>query len=323
MFFLLLFVVLGVYRISRSYCWCALLWRQQQQMVKVSFSFQLCLKAIWGCYCPRKQLKLWMHHIPFHAFSGRQISLNAFITSPSILSQAHKALWVHEIPSVSSQTDNSSESLSETHQIPLNLFSGTTEQNSLKCIKSLFIFLQVDKALNASDPLHLFLGQRERNPPLLNVANPLHCFSGISCVVFFHLEFLQEFLGFLVDLIYEGARSSSLAEREIGCTYWMFFKFLQFTFFCNLIWHTYCVLAGFRIRVFGMQSCYSWAFTLDQRLLFLFAACLFWGDLISDLHLLCMQVGSCWRSTISTCCSCSHSCGYHDSSSGKIETVWK
>ncbi len=168
---------------------------------------------------------------------------------------------MHEIPSVSSQTDDSSEcikspSLSEMHQIPFNLFSGTTEQNSLKCIKSLFIFLQVDKALNASDPLHLFLGRRERNPPLLNCKSSSY-FSGISCVVFFHLEFLQGFLGFLVDLIYEGAWFSSLAEREIGFTYWMFFKFLQFTFFCNLMWHTYCVLAGFRIRVFGMQSCYS------------------------------------------------------------------
>ncbi len=169
---------------------------------------------------------------------------------------------MHEIPSVSLQTDNSSEcikspNVSEMHQIPFNLFSGTTEQNSLKHIKSLFIFLQLDRALNASDPFHLFLGQRERNPPLLNVANPLHPFSGISCVVFSHLEFLQGFLGFLVDLIYEVAWSSSLAEREIGFTYWMFFKFLQFTFFCNLIWHTDCVLAGFTIRVFGMQSCYS------------------------------------------------------------------
>jgi hypothetical protein len=140
---------------------------------------------------------------------------------------------VHEIPSISSQTDDSSEcvkspSLSEMHQIPFNLFSGTTEQNSLKCIKSLFIFLQVDKALNASDPLHLFLGWRERNPPLLNCKSSSY-FSGISCVVFFHLEFLQGFLGFLIDLIYEGAWSSSLAEREIGFTYRMFFKFLQFS----------------------------------------------------------------------------------------------
>ncbi len=42
------------------------------------------------------------------------------------------------------------------------------------------------------------------------------------------------------------------------------------------------------------------------------------GELISNLRLLCMQVGSCWRSTISTCCSCGHSRGYHDSRSGKI-----
>jgi hypothetical protein len=44
------------------------------------------------CFLRQTNLSECMHHIPFHPFSGRHISLSLCITSPSILSQADKAL---------------------------------------------------------------------------------------------------------------------------------------------------------------------------------------------------------------------------------------
>jgi hypothetical protein len=121
------------------------------------------LKGIWGCYCCQKQLKLWMHHIPFHAFSGRQISLNACITSRSILSQADTPLWVyasHPLPSFLRQIKLSEcmKSHPSLHRqtIALNV---SNPQVSLKCIKSPSIFSQAQQnrtLWNASNPSSSF-----------------------------------------------------------------------------------------------------------------------------------------------------------------------
>lgn len=97
--------------------------------------------------------------------------------------------------------------------------------------------------------------------------------------------------------------------------------------FCNS--HSFATWYGIpTVCLLGLESGFLGCSPVTPELLpwikdsAVFVCCLsILADLISDLHLLCMQVDSCWRSTISTCCSCSHSCGYHDSSSGKIETM--
>lgn len=212
--------------------------------------------------------------------------------------QIPKSLWNASNPLQSFLRHNRTE-LSEMHQIPLHLFAG---RQSSECIRSPSSFLRTEREKPTSLKLQiLFIFLRHQLCRVL----PPWISSGISRVPYrFNLwGCMVLFFGRKGNWIYISDVLQIFAIQSFATWYGI---------------PTVCLL--------GLESGFLGCSPVTPELLpwikdsAVFVCCLsVLGDLISDVHLLCMQVGSCWRSTISTCCSCGHSCGYHDSSSGKIE----